>query len=170
MLKFGYSQKTISSNVAELIHAGKPRSLAVTIALRVAREAFFKRHPQGALPLYLTAPGVRRMKNNPSPLFKETKNATHEIEKALNLYNEFSGHEGEEVGRVEKPEIPDVAVVIGELEGIAYEAVRDGVKEKYFHKFSKKARPLLCVSFDGDQLLVIGGDYKFTDRGIVDSA
>lgn len=96
------------------------------------------------------------------------KVADDELRAAMRLYSDFSGHDPEVIGTVEKPELPNICVAVGELDGIAYEAVRDGVKEKYFHKFAKKARPLLCVSFDGAQLFILGGSYDFTDHGIVD--
>lgn len=92
----------------------------------------------------------------------------HSLGRAIALYEEFSGHEAVELGTVAKPVMPDVAAVIGELDGIAYEAVRDGVREKYFHEFAAKSRPLLCVSPDGKQLIILGGHYRFTDHGIVD--
>jgi hypothetical protein len=163
-IKKGYSRQTIYNNIATLRAEGKPRPQSIAIALHEARKSYHKRYPQGALPKYLTPPSGQRLKKNPSPRFHEMERA------AAELYEEFSGHPGEIVGTVDKPEMPDVAVVVGELEGIAYETVRDGIKEKYFHKFSKKARPLLCVSFDGQQLLIVGGEYEFTDHGIVDKA
>ena len=175
-MKKGYSKGTISENIALMVSEGKPRNQAIAIALHEARKSYYKRFPQGALPFYLTPKSGQRIqktktktyKRNPSARFPETAHASDEIQSAMRLYSDFSGHEAEIVGRVEKPDCPDVGVVVGELDGIAYEAVRDNVKEKYFHKFGKKARPLLCVSFDGSQLFIVGGDYNFTDHGIVD--
>lgn len=91
-----------------------------------------------------------------------------QIRKAQSLYKDFSGHDGDEVENVEKPVIPDALMVIGELEGVIYSTVRDDEHERYIHKFRAQSRPLLCVSPDGDQLFIIGGNYEFTDRGIVD--
>jgi len=87
---------------------------------------------------------------------------------AENLYREFSGHEPDEVEYVQKPEIPDVLTVIGELEAVIYSTVRDGENERYIHKFKPSSRAMLCVTPNGDQLVLIGGKYLFTDRGIVD--
>jgi hypothetical protein len=57
------------------------------------------------------------------------------------------------------------ALVVGEVHGISYIAAVS--KEKYFHKFGPGARPLLVVSEDGSQAIMVGGNYKFTDRGFV---
>lgn len=171
-LTSGYSRATVSANIATMEREGKPRKVAVAIALHEARKCYFKRFPQGALPVYLKPISGKRLsekyKPNPAARFPDTEFASHEISEAMQLYSDFSGHKAEIVGNVEKPHLPDVGVVVGELEGIAYEAVRDGVKEKYFHKFNRKSRPLLCVSFDGEQLFILGGEYNFTDHGIVD--
>lgn len=91
-----------------------------------------------------------------------------DIGRARNLYERFSGHDPEELGVIEIPPIPAEVAVIGVLDGVMYTTVRDGVKEKYIHKFRESDKPLLCVSPDARQLLVVGGAYVFTERGIVD--
>lgn len=60
-------------------------------------------------------------------------------------------------------------LTIGECDGVMYSTVRDGVPEKYCHQFKKSARPLLVASHDGAQLALIGGNFTFTERGIVDN-
>jgi len=62
----------------------------------------------------------------------------------------------------------DVAFKIGTCDGVLYTTMRDGVKESYIHKFRKKSRPLLVSSHDGKQIMILGGGYSFTERGIVD--
>lgn len=64
--------------------------------------------------------------------------------------------------------VPDVALKVGKLDGVLYTTHRDGKTEHYIHKFKQSARPLLAVSFDGRQMIMIGGSYQFTERGIVD--
>lgn len=91
------------------------------------------------------------------------------LQKAVELYQDFSGHEAEPVGKIEFPDNPKIALAIGDVCGIAYETVRDGKTEKYYHAFKKSSRPLFVVSFDGRQLFMLGGAYDFTERGIVDT-
>jgi len=67
-----------------------------------------------------------------------------------------------------KISIPEVALKIGQCDGVLYTTVRDGKTEKYIHKFKARSRPLLVTSFDGKQLLMVGGSFRFTERGIVD--
>lgn len=91
-----------------------------------------------------------------------------ELAAACKLYENFSGHEAEEIGTVELPDMPKSLLVIGHIDGIMYSAMRDNVLEKYLHEFKQKARPLFCVSPDGSQIILLGGAYNFTELGIVD--
>jgi hypothetical protein len=93
-----------------------------------------------------------------------------EIAKAARLYEKFSGHEAEIDGSVNVPAIPKVAVLIGSLDFVGYTTIRDGRTEKYIHKFAASDKPALCVAPDGSRILVVGGRYKFTERGIVDKS
>lgn len=87
---------------------------------------------------------------------------------AGDLYADFTGHQPGHIDTI-KMKTTDVAFKIGEVDGILYTTVRDGKKESYIHEFKKKSRPLLASSFDGNQLYILGGGYKFTNRGIVDT-
>jgi len=107
---------------------------------------------------------VTRRKKNPVP-----PSSAAQVKDALQLFNDFTGHKGE-IFSVPMPTMPHAALVVGYCDGIMYETVRDGKTEKYLHQFKKNARPLLCASSDGKQLLVLGGAYNFTDRGIVDQS
>ena len=89
------------------------------------------------------------------------------IAAAAELFEAFTGHVPESVETVEVPN-KEVALIIGHCDGVMYEAVRDGEVEKYTHEFKDDARPVLAVSFDGQQLYILAGEYQFTDRGIVD--
>jgi hypothetical protein len=92
------------------------------------------------------------------------------VNAAADLYERFTGHEATEGAKIRVPDQPRVAVAIGDVDGILYTTVRDGVVEKYIHKFAKKDRPIFAVTPDGKQLLMVGGNYNFTERGIVDKS
>jgi len=96
--------------------------------------------------------------------------ANADVRKAAALYERFSGHEAEAIGRIKVNPIPKVGVAIGTLDAVLYTTVRDGKTEKYIHKFAKRDMPLLVVSPDGSSIHVVGGRYKFTERGIVDAS
>jgi len=99
------------------------------------------------------------------------KKATRsDIARAGDLYSRFTGHDPEAIGKVKIPDLPKVGVAIGELDGVLYTTVRDGVTEKYIHKFHKRDKPLLVVSPDGKSMFLVGGNYTFTERGIVDKS
>lgn len=173
----GYSYDTVQRNIAHLVASGMERGNAVATAKSAARAAFFKRFKTGAIPLFLTYPGSGRLasyytpdgkpaRKNPSKR-KSAKRA--DIARASKLIEDFSGHKARELGHVEFPKNPGVAVAIGNVIGISYETKRDGVVERYYHKFTRKhSRPLLVTSQDGKQLYLLGGAYDFTELGIVD--
>mgnify|MGYP001254043250 CR=1 FL=1 len=91
-----------------------------------------------------------------------------DIAKSAKRYSRFTGHDAYNIGEINLPNPPKAVAVIGECAGILYDTVRDGKLEKYIHEFAKKDRPLFCVSPDGKQLLLVGGNFTFTERGIVD--
>lgn len=89
------------------------------------------------------------------------------VARAAKLYEDFTGHEPQYIENV-RVDVPDVMMLVGELDGVLYSVVRDGRLESYIHEFSKQSRPLLCSSFDGKSLFIVGGRYDMTSRGIVD--
>lgn len=180
-LRPGYSKKTVDANIAEMLGAGKTKEQAVRVALDWGRVSYFKAHPQGFLPEYLALPNGRRdraafdkeygsklavavRKKNP------IKDRRSKINAAMKLYSNFSGEKPEIVGTHPQPKRLDVGIAIGECCGIAYEAVRDGEVMAYFHEFAEQDRPLLVSSSDGKQLVILGGEYDFTENGIVDAS
>lgn len=66
--------------------------------------------------------------------------------------------------------LPDIraAMAIGTCDGVLYTTVRDGKTESYIHEFRSRSRPVLAVSADGKNLLILGGRYQFLDTGIND--
>ncbi len=113
---------------------------------------------------------IKRAQNPVPASSRVTARQQIQIEEAAALYADFSGHEPEIVGTLDKPVIPDVLIGIGEIDGVMYSTVRDGKLEKYVHQFKKTSRPLFAVSHDGKQLYMLGGAYTFTERGIVDKS
>ena len=169
----GYSRQTIQRNIEQMLREGKPRSQAIAAAHSNARKYYWKKYSQGFLPDWIY-PDPKGGRNNPKKKKSVIKknpvppSRTVQVREAVALYENFTGHEAEEIARLDKPVIPDVLMVIGELEGIMYSTVRDGEREKYMHQFKVSSRPLLCASPDGTQLFMLGGAYDFTERGIVD--
>jgi len=136
-------------------------------ALRFARsqasKAFDARHQKPLIP----NPHEHRYAPNPVP--PSSKSLTAQVKSGKSLFKRFTGHDAEIAGTIRIPDMPDAVIQIGEVAGIMYDTVRDGVAEKYIHKFHKNSRPLFCVSPDGKTLLMIGGSFNFTERGIVDT-
>lgn len=63
----------------------------------------------------------------------------------------------------EIPALPKEAIALGEILAIEYRSSRDG--KSYRHEFDSH-RPLLASSLDGAQLVIVGGRYRVTERGI----
>lgn len=91
------------------------------------------------------------------------------LDEAAKKFEDFTGHNADKVIKVDVPAVHQ-GLVIGELDLIGYRVKREGVDDgrmvSYGHRFSKKSRPLLAVSKDGTQLLIVGGRYEFTEAGI----
>lgn len=107
-----------------------------------------------------------RSRRNPVSVMRESGRAQR-LAAAESLFRRFTGHKGEVLGKMAFPKNPKQALAIGELFDVGYVTVRDGKVERYRHTFPARSRPLLVVSFDGTQLFILGGGYRFTDRGIV---
>ena len=57
---------------------------------------------------------------------------------------------------------------LGPVAELSYIATRDGDTNEFRHRFKKRSRPLLIASADGSELIILGGEYSVTDRGIED--
>ena len=90
-----------------------------------------------------------------------------ELRQAVELYESFREKRPQKLGRATF-KLPKVVAVIGHVEGIDYRTTHGKKVTLYHHDFEPGSRPLLCVSSDGRQLMLLGGRYRFTDRGIVD--
>ncbi|HYC63295.1 MAG TPA: hypothetical protein VEC14_01080 [Reyranellaceae bacterium] len=87
------------------------------------------------------------------------------VDKARSAFRSFSGA-APGAAMMIPAKMPSVVWLLGELDAVIYHTVRDGRREKYLHRFRQKARPALAVSFDGQQLVILGGGFQVTDRGI----
>jgi hypothetical protein len=101
------------------------------------------------------------------PSRRLTAQRERNLERAAKLFADFSGHEPGEILEADAPDLRE-GLVVGHADGVLYETVRDGRTERYIHKFKKRSRPLLVSNHDGSALGLIGGSFRFTDRGIVD--
>jgi hypothetical protein len=90
-----------------------------------------------------------------------------EMSRAAKLYESFRERPPKRVNRIGFAP-PRIVVDIGHVEFIGYRTTHGKKLTLYRHDFAPGSRPLLCVSPDGRQLMLIGGRYKFTERGIVD--
>lgn len=181
-LKSGYSRETVAANRNELQRAGLSARAAYAVAQADARVAFFKRHPGGALPVSLAFPRGYRMREhydaNGKPLHFSRNYRVNPIENAQmrrvlqtgnSLYERFHGEQPRRITRMRIRSLGTVAVEIGQVTMIGYETIRDGQVRLYRHDFARHARPLLAASHDGRTVMLLGGAFTFTDRGIVDA-
>lgn len=90
------------------------------------------------------------------------------MREAARRLSEFVGREIGEFVKVKITTDYDVGYALGEIPELHYIAERDGEVFHFHHEFNEASRPLLIVSFDGKQLMIAGGRYNVTDRGIVD--
>lgn len=116
---------------------------------------------------------VKAKKEKPKPSRRKNPVVSHsskqqkEIIQAIQLYQRFRLSDPKFVDEYDV-NYPEVAMLIGHCDAVEYTTRRNGKIEAYRHEFTGKSRPLLCASFDGKQLIFIGGAYDFTDEGIVD--
>lgn len=116
----------------------------------------------------LTSAFSRRYLKNPSGYRSAVDQYARELDQADDLLNAFAGRSGREVLAVKNKPVK-TGLVVGNLLGVMYETTRDGQKEKYCHEFRKKSRPLLIADFDGSRIDIVGGRYRFTEKGIEDA-
>lgn len=89
------------------------------------------------------------------------------IDAAKELYREFTGMEPDQIEEVEVPQY-DAVMCVGTVDGILYTTERENEVESYIHEFSRNARPLLCVTHDGQAIVILGGGFTFNEAGFVD--
>lgn len=80
----------------------------------------------------------------------------------------FTGHAPDRLEVVPAPKRHSAVYQLGQLRAVEYECVKDGKLMAFRHQFKKSARPALAVTPDGQQLVILGGGFQVTERGIVD--
>lgn len=184
MLKSGYSYDVVRENIAQLRRDGIAQANAIAAAYAHGRVSFFRRHPNGALPEWLAYPAGYRLtehynhRGEPATVSRHVyaenpvANAAvqrpdpRKMQQAAQLFHDFTGRKTARITQHELPASPREGLVFGRLVDVGYESARDG--RLYRHSFRKRSQPLLIATHDGKTVLIVGGRYAFTDRGIVD--
>jgi hypothetical protein len=96
--------------------------------------------------------------------YKERKAAT----RAAHLYANFREQGPARLARRVAFKIPKAVAVLGHVEFIGYATTRAGKTELYIHEFAPGSRPRLAAGAGRNQVVLIGGRYRMTSRGIVD--
>ena len=152
--------------------SGKARPwLSATVDKVAGQYVFFteiKNKKPGIIPTsHFKAKKTVKAKSKTKRKVNPATSTRRKIKKAMSLYKRFREQEPEFIDDV-AIEWPTVGIVIGKCDGILYNTTRGGKKEYYKHEFSGSSCPTLCSSFDGKQIFLIGGNYNFTEDGIVD--
>lgn len=100
----------------------------------------------------------------PAAKTRARRTSAANVTRAARLYQSFHEAAPTQVQRVKHREVKE-AMALGRLDSVTYQTP-DG--NLYRHRFSGAARPILAASHDGRQLVVLGGRYRMTWRGIVD--
>jgi hypothetical protein len=95
---------------------------------------------------------------------------TKEQRDAIALYRGFREATPRRVIKVDV-DIPKAVAIMGPIEFIGYRTTHGAGKKRsvlYTHEFASGSRPFLCAGPRDNQLYVIGGRFRVTERGIVD--
>jgi hypothetical protein len=149
--------------------------MAVKEAYAFARRSFFRAHPRGALPQWLAWPKRYRMREHydasgrpkyAGRMLENPRTLDRELDEARDLYESFAERPARTVRKL-KVSLPRAGLIFGKMVQIGYISEYDG--KPYRHTFEKaSSRPLLVASHDGKSVVIVGGRYAFTDRGIED--
>lgn len=133
----------------------KPKTKAKSVARRsVARK----------VPPKSPAKARKTAAKKPAAKTRAKRSSAAKVTRAARLYQSFHEAAPNQVQRVAHPDVK-VAMSLGRLDSVTYQTP-DG--KLYRHRFIGAARPILAASHDGRQLIVLGGRYRMTWRGIVD--
>ena len=89
-----------------------------------------------------------------------------ELQQARRLFRSFQGRDprGREIAQLGPAVGVSAALEVGQLLSIGYKALGEG--KAYFHEFDSP-RAKVYVSPDGRQVFLVGGLYRFSDRGFI---
>lgn len=89
-----------------------------------------------------------------------------QLRQARALFRSFHNKEPRagQIIRVVPPTAHVIGLEVGTLLSIGYKAAGNG--ESFYHEF-EATMPKLYVSQGGRQIIVVGGSYRFTDRGFI---
>jgi hypothetical protein len=90
-----------------------------------------------------------------------------DIRSSAALYEEFREEPPQRARRVDY-QVPHAVAVMGQVEFVGYMTTHAGQVHLYVHQFAPGSRPILAAGKGRNQLYLIGGRYRVTDRGIVD--
>ena len=101
-------------------------------------------------------------------MVKKIRISEKDMRGVIQIYESFREKKPRRLNVVKVPDAPKIVACIGHVEAIDYRTTHGRKLTLYRHDFVAGSRPLLCVSPDGKSLLLLGGRYQFTERGIVD--
>lgn len=95
------------------------------------------------------------------------KRNSENISSAIKRYEAFTESKAGFIDQLKIPTLKE-GFAFGRCDGILYTTVINGKTEKFIHEFKHSSRPILASNHDGQFIALVGGKYRFTDRGIVD--
>jgi hypothetical protein len=95
------------------------------------------------------------------------RNPPDDIERAAELYREFREEEPRVAG-FRDISLPEAVFEIGVCQFIGYLTTHAGKETAYVHGFAPGSQPSLYTSGRRSELLLLGGRFRMTPRGIVD--
>jgi len=118
-----------------------------------------------------TDTGQHKILKNPgaSSFAKARAGYLQELDRAADTYESFTGRAATHKTKFSVP-TSKIGFALGPLVGVIYRASRadDGGTHEYLHRFRKSSQPLLIASDDGKSLVISGGKFQVTERGIED--
>ena len=98
------------------------------------------------------------------------RRVTPEVQRALRLFKQFRETDPTRIVDHSRfvESLPEFAIAMGRVDFIGYRTTHAGRMVPYEHHFNPGSKPMLLAGPGRNGLLLIGGRYHVTDRGIVD--